>query len=83
MNKPLEPNKKLPADIEFLVSEDGAYVEIESFIRFLRDHSNVPDSYKEEIPHLNKMADYLEDQFGEILAQKVMLDETFNKDMPN
>lgn len=79
----MSPNPKIPADIEFIVSDEGAYVEIESFINFLRNEKNVPEEYKEESKHLLKLADYLEDQFGEILAQKVLMDEIFNKDRPN
>jgi hypothetical protein len=83
MRKKITTSNKVPADIEFLVSNEGAYIEVESFINFLRDQTNIPDAYKEEAPHLLKMADYLEDQFGEVLAQKVLMDEIFNKDRPN
>lgn len=73
----------LPADIEALVTEDGAYIEIASFIKFLRDDSHVTPEYKVESAHLKKIADYLEDQLVDLLSQKRLLNEIFDESKPN
>lgn len=73
--------KTLPPDIEFLVNDEGAYIEVEAFIKFLRSEENVSDEYKNEIVHLQKIADYLEEQFAEILTQKQLMN--FESDLPN
>jgi hypothetical protein len=75
--------RSLPPDIDFLVSSEGAYIEIESFIRFLRSEENVPDEYKSETIHLQKIAAYLESELAEVLAQKRLLSEDFDTEKPN
>lgn len=75
--------KELPSDIEFLVNEDGVYIEIESFINFLRSDENVPEEYKSESKHLKNIASFLSHQLAEIILQKQLLGETFNMDKPN
>ncbi len=65
--------KSLPPDIEFLVNDEGAYIEIVAFIRFLRAKEGVPEEYKAEIIHLEKIADYLEENFAEIISQRELL----------
>lgn len=74
---------KLPHDIEFLVNEDGIFIELESFIRFLRDNKNVPDEYKSEEIHLKKIADYLSESMADLISQKRLLSEIFETDKPN
>lgn len=76
-------SRSLPADIEVLVNDDGAYIELESFIRFLRSDENVPEEYKPEAKHLKKIAEYLESELGDLLAQKKLISEVFNTDIPN
>ena len=74
---------KLPADIEFLVNEDGVFIEVESFIRFLRNNKDVPEDYQGEVRHLNKIADYISEQLAELIAQRKLLNEVFKAEMPN
>lgn len=73
----------LPPDIEILMTEDGVYIEIEGFINFLRNNSQVPDEYKGEIIHLEKIADYLESQLQDAILQKQLLNGEFDTDKPN
>lgn len=75
--------KSLPMDIEVFANENGAFIEIESLIRFLRADENIPIEYQSEARHLKKMADFLEEQLSEILAQKRLLNEIFNTEKPN
>ena len=74
---------KLPADIEFLVNDEGIFIELESFIRFLRNNNNVPDEYQGEVRHLNKIADYISEQMAELISQRKLLNEVFKDDLPN
>lgn len=75
--------KSLPADIIVFTNEDGAFIEIESLIRFLRSDDNIPEEYLPEARHLKKMADFLEEQLAEILSQKNLLSEIFDTSKPN
>lgn len=74
---------KLPHDIQFLVNDSGIYIELESFIRFLRDNKNVPDEYRAEEVHLRKIADYLSESMADLISQKRLLSEIFETDKPN
>jgi len=75
--------KTLPRDIEILVTHDGVYLEIESFIRFLRSNENVTEEYKDEVVHLVKIAEYLEENMAEAIAQRRLLDTSFDTEKPN
>lgn len=74
--------KPLPADIEILITDEGTYIEIESFIRFLRS-PDVDPEYAEEAQHLLKIAQYLDDHMAEAIAQRKLLTTDFDKDKPN
>lgn len=73
----------LPSDIEFFVNDEGAYIEVESLIKFLKSDENIPPEYINEARHLKKLAEYLETQLAEILAQKTLMSEVFNTEKPN
>jgi len=73
----------LPSDIEFFVNDEGAYIEVESLIQFLKSDENIPPEYATEARHLKKLAAYLETQLAEILAQKKLMSEVFDTEKPN
>ena len=73
----------LPPDIEVLITEDGVYIEIEGFIRFLRSNDDVEGQYRDEIVHLIKIADYLEARLSQAILQKQLLSGEMNKERPN
>ena len=75
--------KTLPADIEVMITEDGVYIEVEGFIKFLRATDDVEEEYKDEIVHLNKLAEYLSEHLAEALAQKRLIDASFDRERPN
>lgn len=75
--------KALPPDIEYLINDEGIFIEIESFIRFLKNNDNISDEYQSEARHLVKMAEYLEEQLAEIISQKSLISGIFNTDKPN
>lgn len=77
-------SKPLPADLKVLITDSGIWLDIESFIAFLRNDDNVTSEYQAEAKHLKNMAAYLESCLGELMAQKAMIDDdNFNKDLPN
>lgn len=76
------PNRSLPAELEFLVTDEKAFIEIEGFIRFLRS-DDIPPEYLSEAKHLKNIAAYIESQMAEILSQRRLLAENFDPDRPN
>jgi hypothetical protein len=75
-------NKELPPDIEIMVTEDGVYIEITGFIKFLRS-DDMSDEYRSEILHLKKIADYIESHYEDAILQKSLLTEEFDRSKPN
>jgi len=75
--------KTLPLDIEVHMTEDGVYIELEGFIRFLKNTDDMPSEYQEEVVHLRKIGEYLESQLSEFILQKQLLSGQYNKDKPN
>lgn len=76
--------KPMPADLKVLITNEGVYLELGTFIAFLRDEDNITEEYQSEAKHLKNMASYLEERLGELLSQKAMIDDdNFNKDLPN
>lgn len=75
--------KSLPPDIEILITQDGAYIEIEGFIKFLRNDSNIPPEYAAEAIHLKKIAEYLEENLQEVILQRQLLHGEYDTEKPN
>lgn len=81
--KTSESNGGLPADIKALVTDEGVFLELNSFIEFLRNDKDIPAEYKSESLHLKKIADYLESQHAELLAQHKLIQECLDESLPN